>query len=674
MRKIRKIISGILVIGLVLTTGLSTLASDVDGIEEGVTNLSGSADGERDTSCCSFKEASNVNLADNELDLDYLEIYVTESINYEIALYEAFAFVYIDQPVIYAPYEQNIAVVFADETMALTTATLGIRSKDTGDVYYIEAANIVDNGALFSINYDLGDSKDEKVLESIEYTFVGGDNSVTVYFANQNIEATYLVLPEVAPSLEDKFEINIYGTDKYGNEIAEVVTLSELEGAITDIVAYTDVCEISDTKYYEFEYISVQDIRACPNFTHANFRPLNASDRIIVVSAGHCATHTGANHNGLAEHVLNWEVAGIVVSELNRTNGITALRDRPTINCMWPTRDWRHCVTQRVREAHAVGATIFVDMHFNACTSTASHGAEVWIPNNTHNPLLYRESRDMATQVLRNIVSLGFANRGVRFHTTATGGEFISNRLSAELGMSSILVEPGFLSNTADANRIRDPNVRRNIAIQTARGIVAGMSVSVNPYDPFFMNVATGVASGATHIRAERNANSSSLRSLRRGEAFGITGRYGAWTRVQIGNIEGWMLTSFVRDTNRFGATTARTNLRSGPGTDRPFIRVIANGTNLQILGISQSRNWTRVRIGNQTGWILSRNIRTRNLIGHTRGAANLRDAPINGGVIDRIPRHTTLTMLGRSGDFTHVRVGGRYGWVTTSWLRNGRP
>ena len=659
--------------GLILTSGLSAVADNANGATEPGVVTDNSANLVRGMHCCFVKATSNNSSEDLELELENMEIYVTEYIANEIAVYEALAFVYIDKPIIYTPYAQNIAIVFADEAMVLTAATLRIRSEGTGEVFDIEATNIVDNGVLFSIDYDEGSPKDEKILESIQYTFVGRENSVTTYFVNQDIKASYSILPRIEDSSEDAFEVSIYGIDVGGGEITGVVTFDDLEEALTAVVASTEA-GTNDGFSLEGDLPAAISFHGILGSTPNSLQPQLTSDRIIVVSAGHCATHTGAHHHGLAEHVLNWEVAGIVVTELNRVNGIRAFRDRPTINCMWPTRDWRHCVTQRVHEAHAMGATVFVDLHFNASTSPAIHGAEVWIPNNTHNGMLYLESRAMAQRVLNNIVALGFANRGVRYHTTATGGEFISNRLAAELGMSSILVEPGFLSNANDANRIRDANFRRNLAIQIARGIAAGVSTSVNPYDPFFMNVATGVTSGATHIRAERSTSSASLRSMSRGASFAITGRYGTWTRVRVGNVEGWMLTSFVRDTDRFGATTARTNLRSGPATTSPFIRVVANNTNLRILGVSQTGNWTRVRVGNQTGWILSRNIRTRNLVGHTRGAANLRDAPINGGVIDRLPRHTTVTMLGRSGDFTHVRVGGRYGWVTTSWLRNGRP
>ena len=247
-----------------------------------------------------------------------------------------------------------------------------------------------------------------------------------------------------------------------------------------------------------------------------------------------------------------------------------------------------------------------------------------------------------------------------------------------------------FLVRGISGNRLRvltDPAIVNGIANQTAlfnrnnavgyinntNLWITGASTPNSQNDAVFTATATGVALSNTDIRPERCVNSNAIGSIRRGEAFAITGRSRDWIRVNMRGIVGWVRDIHVGETTRLGATTARTNLRSGPGTDRPFIRVIANGTNLRILGVSDTGNWTRVRVGNNTGWILSRNIRTRNLVGHTSGAANLRNAPTSEGVIRRVPRHTNLTILGHSGNFTHVRVEGQYGWITSSFVRNGR-
>ena len=188
---------------------------------------------------------------------------------------------------------------------------------------------------------------------------------------------------------------------------------------------------------------------------------------VIMLTAGHCAQHTGATANGFLEHELTFRVREYARQELQRYAGVTVLVDRPSLQCRWPHfTSWQQCVPERVRYAHSRGARLFVDMHFNI---GGQRGSEIFIQNPS-NPRFHEPSRLIANAVLRQLDRINGlqTTRGVRWHS---GTQFITNRLSTELGMQSLLIEYAFLDNAQDAALIRTPGFLRQLGIATATGI-----------------------------------------------------------------------------------------------------------------------------------------------------------------------------------------------------------
>lgn len=146
-----------------------------------------------------------------------------------------------------------------------------------------------------------------------------------------------------------------------------------------------------------------------------------------------------------------------------------------------------------------------------------------------------------------------------------------------------------------------------------------------------------------------------------------ITGRHGNWRRVMVNNRVGWIHADRLTYRTRLGRITQNTALRSSAQATGAVVRNLSNHDNVMILGVSHDRNWRRVRVGDQTGWISTPHITTRNDSGHTALSGWLRPGPgANSGQIRYVNRNTDLTILGQSGNWTQVRIGNQTGWIAT--------
>ena len=423
---------------------------------------------ELELGCCSIKKY--------ELELEEANIYEMNIEELDLEDYERMDLLFIASPIVHTPDEQLIAVFFEEE-MVLTKATLYTRSLITGEELNHNYYMIIENTVSFVIYHPEGSGEDEILLMSIEYTFQGQEESIVLEFSNHNIETSYTVTNEPMPGSEES-GIVIHGIAEDGEIITETTDVENISETIEEILyAIDDEVAIGEFVEAMAEGINLPVEIAPISAGAARKNPLtsvvpSSHNRIVVVSAGHCSTHTGAFANGLAEHELNWHVAGVIVNELNTFPGITAIRDRETIACRWPGGGWQRCVVERVHQAGRDRASIFVDIHFNASTNPAAHGAEIWIPNTSRNDGMHQAGRALSDEILRRLSALGMHNRG---HRTVPDGqlEFASNRIARELGMVGILFEGGFLTNTGDANRLRDANFRHQMGLEVARGIAA---------------------------------------------------------------------------------------------------------------------------------------------------------------------------------------------------------
>ena len=581
MKTTKKILAGILILVLISMSAIHVLADenhslqppsnqDYQEAEEGLDNPGEELDAPQDSpvdaddSYCAFgDELGCCNTQEGELELEDADINEIDVEELDLEDYEKMELFFIASPVLHTPDEQLIAVFFEEE-LALTEATLHTRSLITGEEFAHSYYMIIENTVSFVIDHPEGSGEDEILLVSIEYTFEGHEEPVVLEFSDHGIETSYTVTNEPMPGSEES-GIVVHGIAEDGEIITETADIENLSEAIEEIIYAID----EDATDYSDAPIGIAPTSAAvmgiapTSAVATGIAPTSginptSGNRIIVVSAGHCSTHAGASANGLVEHELNWHVAGVVVDELNRFPGITAIRDRPTIGCRWPGGGWQRCVTERVHQAGRDGATVFVDIHFNASTSSAAHGAEIWIPNTSRDDGMHQVGRQMSDEILRRLSALGMHNRGHRMHAN-WDTEFASVRIARELGMLGILVEGGFLTNTGDANRLRDPNFRHQMGLEIARGIAAiDISNIGRPPEPIVSTTTARDANGQETLFDLRTVFSS-------GGAQVSRVRFAVWGEVNGQNDLIW----YEGTRNADGSWGARADVRRHGETGR---------------------------------------------------------------------------------------------------------
>jgi N-acetylmuramoyl-L-alanine amidase len=169
----------------------------------------------------------------------------------------------------------------------------------------------------------------------------------------------------------------------------------------------------------------------------------------VVVDAGHGGyDRGGAPGQRYPEKPYTLDVALRLASTL-RANGYHVVL----------TRDGDYFVglRQRCDVANAQGNAVFVSVHFNGAPRTAADGVETYYYSG--------QSAGLAEAVHRRLLAAtGLEDRHVRRR-----GFFVIRNTRCP----AILVEPGFLSNPADAARVDgSPAYRQRLADAIARGIM----------------------------------------------------------------------------------------------------------------------------------------------------------------------------------------------------------
>lgn len=399
---------------------------------------------------------------------------------------KAFEYVYIDEEVVNIPQEQNIAIAFADTNIVLENATLYYKSVDTQEMYEMTAENIVDNTVLFKKQYTDINEVGTYELYSVIYQIEGIDETITVEFFEQDINAFYTVTDEAEEQIDsemilesqesDPAEVSVYSLDDIGNTIEETAQNTSDVGAAVEAVL-----EQADNEGIV-----------------GNSARTKKENLVIVICPGHDTTHTGATGYGLKEEELTFKIATYCKAELEKYAGVTVYMSRDTIQCSYPEKSTSYCLNQRVTDAYNMGADVYVDVHINAGGGT---GAEVYYPNNSYSNAIHMEGKELAEQIAAQLEALGLKNRGAKTKDCTDNVKDDDGKLadyytsiagSKEYGMVGLIIEHAFIDSASDAAKMKDESFLKKMGIADATGIAKAYGLTKGT------NTTPGTDSGMT--------------------------------------------------------------------------------------------------------------------------------------------------------------------------------
>lgn len=200
----------------------------------------------------------------------------------------------------------------------------------------------------------------------------------------------------------------------------------------------------------------------------------------VVIDAGHGGKDSGAVYNGRLEKNDTLRLA-LAVGKILSEHGVDVSYTR--------TSDIYHSPSEKAMMGNNAGADLFISIHRNAApTPGVGTGIET---------LVYAD-RGVSAQLARNInkelEAVGFRNRGVV--------ERPNLALLKQTKMPAVIVEAGFLDNTADNQRF-DTNFDR-IAQAIAEGILNTLGV-VNPPSQRLYRVQVGAYKNSSYANQLAN-------------------------------------------------------------------------------------------------------------------------------------------------------------------------
>lgn len=207
-------------------------------------------------------------------------------------------------------------------------------------------------------------------------------------------------------------------------------------------------------------------------------------------------------------------------------------------------------------------------------------------------------------------------------------------------------------------------------------------------------------------LRSEPSFSGTAMASYASGTVVTVTGQKGAWYAVTTPDGRtGYMLGDYLKfRSGTSGGTTAKVTsqnglnvrLRTGPGTGYSVMGSYAPGTQVTIL--SAGKDWTKISIGNSTGYMMSRYLTTDQNSGYPNAefkpvslpvpneyavwvkskngkGVNLRSGPSQYyASIGFYGVDTEATMVSLGNTWSYIRIGDKYGYMMTEFLTTTAP
>ena len=372
-------------------------------------------------------------------------------------------FVYIDYGMVKIGETQNVAIGFTNLEDDVVSARLAIVSSN-GEISTYEAANAVDQSALFTIPYATADTADSYTLQSVSYSLSSSDQQYEVRFDDDANDANDYTYEVVTPDLADTL------AESGSEDGVSAITIDE-DGELHAADSIEDALNSADAGGVAESH----ETATAPSVNAARGRAAVSTTRedylVVAIDPGHGGGDVGAVGNGLQEKNVNWGIAQAFKTELDTYTGVTAYLTR--------AENENPSLQERAGRAKTVGADVFVSVHCNSGADV--RGAEVWAPNSSSfNSDAHQVGSDLGSRILSKLTQLGLTNRGVKFRDygySDDGSNLYPDgsmadyygviRNSRKYGIPAIIVEHAFISNAADAAVLASNQTQLGIADAT---------------------------------------------------------------------------------------------------------------------------------------------------------------------------------------------------------------
>lgn len=574
MKKIRKVLAGLLCICMVLANGAYTpMAADAEYIEENVSELNTQAD------------------SLNESDIEYAtDSDAAETDNTTFLL----NYLYIDSANVSTPGSQNILVGLGDGDIQIDSAIVYYVNNTSGIEYQADAIYTDNESALFELTFADSNQTGSYTVTAITYIVSGIEHKIDL--VDTGIEGTFGVNCEVE-------------TDP------DVIIEEESETGSLDGVIVTDANGESLTAT-EFE-------EAVFEAADGRMRAGNDGNVVVVLDAGHGnAGDTGAVYtwNGVTyiERDINLKIAQYCEAALKQYSGVTVYMTRTEQNNgLQLAPEEGESVGQLVRYAQSVNADILVSIHNNSASTASAHGSEVYYPNANYNAALNQQGKELSEIVLSKLQALGLASRGAKTRDNSVGTRpypdgSVSDyygivRQSKLCGFPGIIIEHAFLTNQSDAeNYLGSEEALKRLGEADAEAIAEyfGLTNSEDEYQDgdATVKVVQDSAAGRYTMVASGVPNAYGVSFKVKSEKLGITKEYGTIK----GNGDGcWYANFNISDFNATGTYTITTyvNRRSGSSYKAGSTSIVVNDPTAVIGAFDADGQKTYILTADNVSW-----------------------------------------------------------------------
>ncbi len=178
----------------------------------------------------------------------------------------------------------------------------------------------------------------------------------------------------------------------------------------------------------------------------------------VFISAGHGGSDPGAVADSFKEKDLNLSIA-LACRDVLERHGVEVRMSR--------VKDENDPLSEEIKECNAYGPDLAVSIHNNA---GGGDGAEVFYHYGGG------KSKDLAENVLAEIVKMGQNSRGAKTRKNSAGKDYYG--FIRETSCPAVIVECAFVDNATDRQILATEGKRRAVGAAIAKGILKSVGVA----------------------------------------------------------------------------------------------------------------------------------------------------------------------------------------------------